>query len=129
LEQLLEVNHTWGEAGIRTRLAQLGLNAQRILLPTRLLSGGERLKAALACVLYADQPARLLLLDEPSNHLDLLAVQALEKMLQQYRGTLMVVSHDEPFLHNLALTDRLTACEGWLLERWPIDAGQIDKTH
>jgi ATPase subunit of ABC transporter with duplicated ATPase domains len=117
LEQVLLANHTLGEAALRTRLAQLGLNAQRILLPSSLLSGGERLKGALACVLYADQPAHLLLLDEPSNHLDLNSMQALEVMLRQYRGALIVVSHDQAFLNNLALTDRLTATyNDWLLQ-------------
>ncbi|MGV8422495.1 AAA family ATPase, partial [Pseudomonas aeruginosa] len=94
LEQLLEVNRSRGESWLRTRLAQLGLPAERLAQPCATLSGGERLKAALALVLYADRPAQLLLLDEPDNHLDLAARQALESMLGQYRGALLVVSHD-----------------------------------
>ena len=104
---------------LRTWLAQLGLDAQKIVVPSGMLSGGERLKAALACVLYADPPAQLLLLDEPGNHLDLPSLQALETMLRSYRGALVVVSHDDAFLDNLALTDRLSAsAEGWRLEPW-----------
>src|SRR5690625_2079340 len=81
------------------------------------LSGGERLKGALACLLYADSPPQLLLLDEPNNHLDLPSVQALEIMLRSYQGTLIVVSHDYSFLENLGLTERLLATEqGWCLE-------------
>ncbi|HSB98045.1 MAG TPA: ABC-F family ATP-binding cassette domain-containing protein [Spongiibacteraceae bacterium] len=119
LDQLLAVNSSWGESVVRTRLAQLGLNADRILLPTELLSGGERLKGALACALYADQPAQLLLLDEPSNHLDLNSLQALESMLRQYSGALIVVSHDEVFLGNISLTHRLEAGrDGWVLQAW-----------
>lgn len=77
----------------------------------------ERLKGALACILFADSPPRLLLLDEPNNHLDLPSVQALETMLRSYQGALVVVSHDDAFLENLALTDRLLATEqGWHLE-------------
>ena len=99
---------------LRTRLARMGLGAARIELPTALLSGGERVKAALACELYAEQPAQLLLLDEPDNHLDLPALEALEALLRQYRGALLVVSHDEAFLAALELDGRLQAgAEGW----------------
>lgn len=56
LEQLQAVNHTLSEGELRTRLAQLGLDAPKIAMPSGSLSGGERLKAALACVLYADTP-------------------------------------------------------------------------
>ncbi|AIA73379.1 hypothetical protein FF32_00565 [Halomonas campaniensis] len=58
-----------------------------------------------------------MLLDEPNNHLDLPSAQALETMLHSYQGALVVVSHDDTFLENLALTDRLLATEqGWHLE-------------
>ncbi|MGV8376534.1 AAA family ATPase, partial [Pseudomonas aeruginosa] len=117
LEQLLEVNRSRGESWLRTRLAQLGLPAERLAQPCATLSGGERLKAALALVLYADRPAQLLLLDEPDNHLDLAARQALESMLGQYRGALLVVSHDPVFLRHLALDGELRAtAAGWRLE-------------
>jgi len=119
LEHLMAANRTVAQGTLRTWLAQLGLGAQKINAPSGMLSGGERLKAALACVLYADPPAQLLLLDEPGNHLDLPSLQALETMLRSYRGALVVVSHDNAFLDNLALTDRLSAsAEGWRLEPW-----------
>ena len=119
LEQMLAANRNLTEGDLRTRLAHLGLDAQKIVLPSGSLSGGERLKAALACVLYADPPAQLLLLDEPSNHLDLPSVQALEVMLRSYQGALVVVSHDEAFMNSLELTNRLVATEhGWRLEPW-----------
>lgn len=119
LEQLQAVNAALAEGELRMRLAHLGLDAHKITAPSGALSGGERLKAALACVLYADPPPRLLLLDEPSNHLDLPSTLALESMLRGYPGALVVVSHDEAFLANLALTDRLHATpQGWLLESW-----------
>ena len=73
------------------------------------------MKAAMACVLYAQQPAQLLLLDEPTNHLDLPSIRALESMLQQYRGTLIVASHDEAFVDAIGITHRLEAStSGWL---------------
>lgn len=71
---------------------------------------------ALACALYADPPARLLLLDEPGNHLDLEALAALETVLCQYHGTLVVVSHDEALLQAIGISARLQAdADGW---RW-----------
>jgi ATPase subunit of ABC transporter with duplicated ATPase domains len=120
LGQLQAVNHTLSEGELRTRLAQLGLDAPKIAMPSGLLSGGERLKAALACVLYADTPPRLLLLDEPSNHLDLPSVQALERLLASYQGALVVASHEHAFLEQLRLTDLLVpGAEGWAL--MPVD--------
>lgn len=117
LEQLQLANPEAEEGDLRMRLAQLGLDAQAIMEPSGVLSGGERLKGALACVLYAAESPQLLLLDEPNNHLDLPSLEALESMLRSYRGTLVVVSHDDSFLDRLELTDRLRATEqGWCLE-------------
>ena len=119
LEQMLAANRVATEGDLRMRLAHLGLDHRKIAAPGGSLSGGERLKAALACVLYADPPPHLLLLDEPSNHLDLPSVQALEAMLRGYRGALVVVSHDDAFMDSLGLTDRLVATgQGWRIEPW-----------
>lgn len=117
LEQLLAVNRSVGQDMLRTWLVQLGLAARLIGQPTAQLSGGERLKAALACVLYADPPPALLLLDEPTNHLDLASLGALEAMLNAYGGALVLVSHDRVFLERIGLTHRLSATSaGWRLE-------------
>ncbi|MBL0947113.1 MAG: ABC-F family ATP-binding cassette domain-containing protein [Brevundimonas sp.] len=62
------------------------------------LSGGERLRAALACVMTGTRPPQLLVLDEPTNHLDLDAVEAVEAALAAWDGALVVVSHDRDFL-------------------------------
>ena len=62
------------------------------------LSGGERLRAALACVLTGAAPPQLLVLDEPTNHLDLDSIAAVEEALNAYDGAMLVVSHDADFL-------------------------------
>jgi ATPase subunit of ABC transporter with duplicated ATPase domains len=65
------------------------------------LSDGERVKGALASVLYADPAPQLLLLDEPGNALDLSALQALEELLAAWPGALVMVSHDRHLLQAL----------------------------
>jgi ATPase subunit of ABC transporter with duplicated ATPase domains len=62
------------------------------------LSGGERLRAGLACVLLRTHPPQLIVLDEPTNHLDLDSIAAIEAALFAYDGALLVVSHDRDFL-------------------------------
>ena len=71
------------------------------------LSGGERLRAALACVLCAAVPPQLLILDEPTNHLDIASLEAVESALAGYDGALLVVSHDEDFLAAIGVDRRL----------------------
>jgi ATPase subunit of ABC transporter with duplicated ATPase domains len=114
----LNLGHTPLEEGVlRTRLAQLQLGADKVTLPLAELSGGERLKAALACVLWRAEATQLLLLDEPTNHLDLASVQAIEAALAGFPGALLVVSHDEAFLRGLTLTHEWVWEEaGWRCE-------------
>ncbi len=119
IESMREANPAVGEDVLRLRLALLGLDADKVTIPVAQLSGGERLKAALAHALIGEPPAQLLLLDEPGNHLDLASLEALEAMLQQYEGALVVVSHDEVFLDRLGLTHRLSpTTTGWQMTPW-----------
>lgn len=67
------------------------------------LSGGERMRAGLVCLLGADQAPELLILDEPTNNLDLASIEELTSVLVQYRGALVVVSHDETFCEEIGL--------------------------
>lgn len=71
------------------------------------LSGGQRLRASLACVLGGAQPPSLLVLDEPTNHLDFDALEALEGALRAYDGALLVVSHDMDFLEAIEVERHL----------------------
>ncbi|MCT9845624.1 ATP-binding cassette domain-containing protein [Leclercia adecarboxylata ATCC 23216 = NBRC 102595] len=115
----LNLHNTPLEEGVlRSRLAQLQLGADKVTLPLAELSGGERLKAALACVLWREKATQLLLLDEPTNHLDLASMQAIEAALTGFPGALLVVSHDEHFLEGLNLTHDLVWRDGeWCGER------------
>lgn len=114
IEQMREAKPAASDDVLRLRLALLGIDAGKVSVAIEHLSGGERLKAALAHALVAEPPPQLLLLDEPGNHLDLASLEALEAMLLGYDGALVVVSHDETFLERLALTHRLTTGHG----RW-----------
>ena len=71
------------------------------------LSGGETLRAALACVLMSAAPPQCLILDEPTNHLDLESIAAIEQALLGYDGALIVVSHDEDFLEAVGVERRV----------------------
>ncbi len=118
LQRLAELGAALPEATLRTRLAQLGLDAGRVRRPAGVLSGGERIKAALACALWAGEPAQMLLLDEPTNHLDLASMEALQVALQGFTGALLVVSHDLHFLSALAPT----TVWAWHAQGWRLDA-------
>jgi len=71
------------------------------------LSGGQRLRASLACVLGAERPPAFLVLDEPTNHLDLESMSAMESALREYDGALLVVSHDAAFLEAIGVERRI----------------------
>ncbi|QNP59329.1 ABC-F family ATP-binding cassette domain-containing protein [Paenacidovorax monticola] len=118
LQALRDLGSPLPESELRTRLAQLGLPAPRVLCPARELSGGERIKAALACALWGGQPAQMLLLDEPTNHLDLASVEALQAALRGFTGALVVASHDAHFLRALAPQ----VAWRWTPGGWDLDA-------
>ncbi|MGO4444204.1 ABC-F family ATP-binding cassette domain-containing protein [Mycobacterium sp. 2YAF39] len=95
-------------------LARFLFRGDRIHLPVAALSGGERLRATLACVLYAEPAPQLLLLDEPTNNLDLNSVGQLQAALNAYEGAFIVVSHDERFLAEIGVQRTLRLSAGRL---------------
>lgn len=106
---------------IRSRLARLLLRGDSVFRPVKTLSGGERFRAALAMLLLADPPAQLLILDEPTNNLDLPSVDNLVEALNSYRGALLVVSHNRDFLHRIGVTTELELAEGRLSRKLAVD--------
>ncbi len=98
----------------RYALARFLFSREAAMQPAGSLSGGQRLRASLACVLGGTRPPSLLVLDEPNNHLDFEALEALESGLKAYDGALLVVSHDEDFLEAIGIerTIALTASGG-----------------
>lgn len=97
-------------------LARLQFQGDRMGLPASALSGGERLRAVLACVLHATPAPALLLLDEPTNNLDLDSVDLLAQALRAYEGALVVVSHDPSFLAAIGVDRWLELTDGQLVE-------------
>lgn len=106
---------------IRARLARFLFRGDRIDQPVRTLSGGERFRATLAALLLAEPAPQLLLLDEPTNNLDLASVDRLGQALESYRGALIVVSHDLPFLRGAGITRWVGMGQEGLVETDPPD--------
>ncbi|WP_237198567.1 ABC-F family ATP-binding cassette domain-containing protein [Rothia nasimurium] len=108
LQLVMEANPTLTEQQVRDDLARLLFRRERVHLPVGVLSGGERFRVALATVLLASPAPQLLILDEPTNNLDMASVDWLIQALASYEGALLVVSHDEAFCAQLGLTGVLT---------------------
>ncbi|MFI1395570.1 ABC-F family ATP-binding cassette domain-containing protein [Streptomyces sp. NPDC020681] len=89
---------------IRARLARFLFRGARADQPAGTLSGGERFRAALAALLLAEPAPQLLMLDEPTNNLDMASVRKLTAALESYEGALIVASHDVPFLESIGIT-------------------------
>jgi len=111
LAEAISPGSDWVQLGterkhIMSYLGEFLFPAQRAKAPVRMLSGGERNRLLLARLFAA--PANLIVLDEPTNDLDIESLELLEERLQDYTGTLLLVSHDRRFLDNV-VTQTLAA--------------------
>ncbi|WP_053849158.1 ABC-F family ATP-binding cassette domain-containing protein [Streptomyces sp. NRRL B-24085] len=103
---------------VRARLARFLFRGARADQQASTLSGGERFRAALAALMLAEPAPQLLMLDEPTNNLDMASVRQLTSALESYEGALVVASHDLPFLESIGIT-RWLMLDGELREVTP----------
>ncbi|GAA1890071.1 ATP-binding cassette domain-containing protein [Streptomyces durmitorensis] len=101
---------------IRSQLARFLFKGARAEQPAGTLSGGERFRAALAAMMLAAPAPQLLMLDEPTNNLDLASVRQLTGALESYEGALLIASHDLTFLESVGIT------------RWVLVADELQET-
>ncbi|MGX1493765.1 ABC-F family ATP-binding cassette domain-containing protein [Streptomyces tendae] len=112
-----------GNNRIRAQLARFLFRGARADQLAQTLSGGERFRAALAALMLAEPAPQLLMLDEPTNNLDMASVRQLTSALESYEGALIVTSHDLPFLESIGITRWLMIEEGELKETTPEAVG------
>ncbi|ALE79202.1 ABC-F family ATP-binding cassette domain-containing protein [Pseudonocardia alni] len=104
----------WPESEVRTLLAKFSLGADQVLRTASSLSPGERTRAALA--LLQARGVNLLVLDEPTNHLDLPAIEQLEQAVEDFDGTVLLVTHDRRMLDTVRATRRWDVRDGTVTE-------------
>ncbi len=107
LDNFKRLNPGATENACRATLASFRFRADAALQRVETLSGGQILRAGLACVLGGTTPPSLLILDEPTNHLDIESIETIEAVLRAYDGALLIVSHDDAFLENIEIDRRL----------------------
>ena len=111
-DAIADLRPLWSRGGIQNHLGCFGFSGDEVMRGIASLSGGERARVALALITLAH--ANLLVLDEPTNHLDVESIEAIEDALEEYEGTILLVSHDRAFLRELAT--RVWAFDGTKIE-------------
>ena len=107
LENVRDAAPALPDRELRNRLARFLIRGDAVDRQVGTLSGGERFRVALARLLLAEPPPQLLVLDEPTNSLDLHTVDQFVDALAAYRGAVLVVSHDDAFLRRLGIDTTL----------------------
>jgi len=106
LENLQRLCVDNSQSELRTMAASVGFRRDRVNLPAAALSGGEKMKVAMLVVSH-QRGDTLLLLDEPDNHLDIESKQMLALALSDYRGSMVLISHDEGFVAEVGINRTL----------------------
>lgn len=106
LDNILE-NTRFDQKELRNELAFYGFNRDSVFQKVKTLSGGELLRASLAQMFLAKNIPELIILDEPTNSLDVLSIALLETALKKFRGALILISHDQSFTENVKITHTL----------------------
>jgi ATP-binding cassette, subfamily F, member 3 len=96
---IADLRPLWERRQVQSHLARFGFSGDEVQRSASSLSGGERARVALAMIVLAR--ANLLILDEPTNHLDVESIEALEDAIQDYDGSVLLVSHDRELLRGL----------------------------
>ncbi|MEO8575084.1 MAG: ABC-F family ATP-binding cassette domain-containing protein [Gemmatimonadales bacterium] len=96
---IADIRPLWERRQVQSHLARFGFSGDEVQRDASTLSGGERARVALAMIVLAK--ANLLILDEPTNHLDVESIESLEDAIQEYDGTVLLVSHDRELLRVL----------------------------
>ena len=109
LEEIWDTFPAMNQAEVRAALARCGLTKKHIESKVAVLSGGEKAKVRLCKLMNAE--SNVLVLDEPTNHLDVDAKDELKRALQEYKGTILLISHEPEFYQDVAT-------ETWNCESW-----------
>ena len=133
-DAILDERPLWSRGAVQNHLGAFGFSGDEVFREIGTLSGGERARMAMARICLSH--ANLLVLDEPTNHLDVENIEALEDALDEYEGTVLLVSHDRAFLREVATRvwyfegDHLVDFDGPFVD-WESDrahrAGQASK--
>lgn len=111
--QFLKRHSEMNESLIRSMLVNLGFSPDEVMKPVNKLSGGEATRVSLALMFV--KPSNVIILDEPTNFIDLITIEALEKFIKAYQGTIILTSHDRQFVSRTA--DRVYKIEDMKLHQ------------